>query len=123
MTQEHFKQFWEFAKNWRPTDTKRPGAAAREFHRRVSDGVNPEEIVRGARIYTDHHLAKIKYSLSPHNWIHDGAWTEYQDEPAFERRLTRDEDRSYEEAFRRPPRTTDKPEGEWAGLPRLSVVS
>ena len=46
----------------------------------------------------------------------DWCWQAYLDEPRRERSLTQEEQRSYEKAFRTPPRTTDKAEGEWAGL-------
>lgn len=126
MSQEAFNRFWDIAKTWRPNDTQRPGAAAREFHRRVKEGVDPEEIVRGAQVYTEHYLSAISYPTAPHNWLIDWSWQSYQDKPLDERPLTPAEQRTYELAFRVPPRRTNKPLEEWAGLgpaPKLRAVS
>lgn len=106
MTQAHFDQFWRIAMTWPCKSTKRVNLWAIEFHTRVNqDGVDPNEIIRGAEIYTKHHLPNIDWPVAPHTWLRDWCWQAYQDDPAARwRPLRLEEQRAWEVAHRPVPR-------------------
>ena len=88
--QKFFEEFWDIACDWRADVCLRPGAAAREFHRRVKEGIDPQVILNGARNYTNGKMQEIepRFRLQPHNWLADHCWTEYQEAPRSYRPLT-----------------------------------